>query len=479
MRRLLSILIVATVVLVIAACARVLVQRVLDYDEIAHAHAVWLTSLGDVPYRDFFENHPPLPWLALSPIARGGTDGEVLALRLRISSAIGQLLTILLIVAHMRIGRRDIDPLWTAVAMLTMLASEGNVDYLIECRPDVWAAAMLLGGMLIARTERFAPFARYAAFGFLAAASLLWSPKLVALAGAFALIELVKTRQLLAMLTGALAAIAIAYIAMRAFGIDVIPAYRMMLDYNTLLGTRAGYRYGLAKALAAQWVLTLPAAGGFVCWLVAAARRELRPNAFDIAMAVFLATQIALVPFPYKQYFAPWFFFAAVFIPFWSLYVDRVRPLRMVVLPAALLILFVKAALVFQIAGTTHSFARNDAYWRFVKQHTDANRRIVAPMAMHPITARDGLYAAVGTTGVDEHYGPEAILRELRDPRFSPRFTYASYLRELEANSPAVIVIGQGPDSLFPEQKRAVAAYLRKHAYEPRMAGRQLLYVRD
>ncbi|MEO8382082.1 MAG: hypothetical protein ABI779_20645, partial [Acidobacteriota bacterium] len=165
MRRFLFLLVFLATALALASCLRVMVQRVMDYDEIAHAHAVWLTALGDVPFYDYFENHPPFPWIALAPVARGVLDGETLVLRLRILSFLGQLVFLVLLVANMRRGRRDLDPLWTCVALLTMLTSEGNIGYLIECRPDVWAAAALLGGILLARTESIKPFARYCAYG--------------------------------------------------------------------------------------------------------------------------------------------------------------------------------------------------------------------------------------------------------------------------------------------------------------------------
>src|SRR5262245_37915961 len=40
-----------------------------EYDEVARAHWVWLSSQGLRPYQDFFENHPPYQYLLL-PVAR-------------------------------------------------------------------------------------------------------------------------------------------------------------------------------------------------------------------------------------------------------------------------------------------------------------------------------------------------------------------------------------------------------------------------
>jgi hypothetical protein len=485
-RRILWTLVAATGTMFVLAYVCAMTLRVLDYDEVAHAHAVWLTELGDVPLRDFFENHAPLPWIILSPVSNAGIDGSALALRLRVSSAFGHILTLFLLVAHMRIGRRTIDPLWVAVAMLVMLTHESNIDYFIEGRPDVWATVLLLAGMLAARVERLTPSLRYGAFGFLTMASLLWAPKLIGLAGAFAVIELVRLRRAalrpaMAMGIGAAVAAGGVVLLLRASGIDVFSAYQLMLDYNTALATRGGYHYGLLRTLVDQRAITLQAAAGFACWLFAVTRRELRPNAFELAMAIFLLTQLALVPFPYKQYFAPWLLFAAVFIPFCSLLIDRVPTVRAVALPAVVLFLCVKSAFVWQVSGTMHGFSRTGAHWDLMRAHAGSDRHIVAPMTLHPITARNSMYATVGTTGANEGYGPETILHELKHPAHSPRFLYSSYRQELEDNHPDVIVFGSGAQSLFPIQERATRAFLDDHAdeYRSQIAGRVEVFVQS
>jgi hypothetical protein len=44
------------------------VHREFDPDELEHLHAAFLIAEGDVPYRDFFEHHPPALYLLLQPI---------------------------------------------------------------------------------------------------------------------------------------------------------------------------------------------------------------------------------------------------------------------------------------------------------------------------------------------------------------------------------------------------------------------------
>lgn len=363
----------AAALLVIAACARVITQRTIDHDELEHAHALWLTALGDVPLHDFLEIHPPFAFMAFAPLGRGATDGDALVLRLRVLSALGHALTLLLLAANMRLGRREIHPLWIAAALLWMLAHEGTQDYVSEFRPDPWSNAALLAALLAARLQR----PRYALFGFLAAVSVLWSPKLFVLPAVFAVLELVRLRRdawraALAMTGGGLAALAAAWLALRASGIDPEQAYALIIRFHAVVARLGGFGYGLASTLWDQRVLVAPAAGGAIVWLVLAIRRELRPNVFEISVALFLIVQLFLVPFPYKQYFTPWLLLAAVFIPFWSLPVARVRVLRDLALPAALLFVTMYAALAWDFARTAYGFARTGQYWQFMKQFSGA-----------------------------------------------------------------------------------------------------------
>ncbi|MEO8379491.1 MAG: hypothetical protein ABI779_07485, partial [Acidobacteriota bacterium] len=339
---------------------------------------------------------------------------------------------------------------------------------------------------LLARTESIKPFARYCAYGFLATASLCWSPKLIALAGLFGLMELALNRResvvaFLSMLAGGAAAVALAVAVLYATGIDPRDAYSLTIGYNTAFGRNGGWGLGLLHQILSQWTVSAPVAAGVVCWVVAISRRRLRPNSFELALAAFLIAQLALVPFPYKQYFAPWLFLAAAFIPFTSLLVDRVRVLHTITLPLAILYLCVQAGFGAQIAGTTDGFARTGVFWHFMKAHAGTNRRIVAPIALHPITVRDTMYAVTGTNGVDTRYGPEAILQGMGHPQFSRRFTAAYYRNELETRPPDVIVLGTWPDTLFPIQRGAVESFLHAHAshYERRIVGWQEVFVRS
>ncbi|HVE70993.1 MAG TPA: hypothetical protein VNI54_06460 [Thermoanaerobaculia bacterium] len=469
----------AATLLVIAACAIVVVDRSMDHDELEHAHAVWLTALGDVPMHDFLAIHPPFPYMSFAPLGRGQTDVNALVLRLRILSVIGQVLTVLLLAANMRVGGREIHALWTAVALLWMLAREWNQAYVIEFRPDSWSNAAMLAAILVARVKR----PQYALFGFLAGVSVLWSPKLIVLGGSFAVLELVRLRRnalrpALAMIGGGIAALAAAWLALRAYGIDPSRAYALTIGFHESIARQAVFGYGLAAKLWEQRALAAPAAGGMLVWLVLAIRRELRPNAFEIAVAVFLIAQLLLVPFPYKQYFVPWFLFSAVFIPFWPLLLARIRVIRDVALPAALLYVTFHALLTVDLARASDGRERRGAYWQFMGQFSGPRHRVVAPVVYHPITCRDSTYAWFGTAGPDPRAHPETIVRMLGYPGVSERVTYDHYLRELEAKPPDVIVFGDEKDPLLPVQNEAVREFVRRQRYERRVIGWREVFVR-
>jgi hypothetical protein len=44
-----------------------------NHDEVEHMHAAWMVSIGERPFADFFEQHPPVYWYLISPVA-GATE---------------------------------------------------------------------------------------------------------------------------------------------------------------------------------------------------------------------------------------------------------------------------------------------------------------------------------------------------------------------------------------------------------------------
>ncbi len=67
-------------------------------DSMEHVRASWLVSLGDVPYRDFFEHHHPLLWYTFAPIINILPHNAVLSLYVaRFCAFIVSVITILIL----------------------------------------------------------------------------------------------------------------------------------------------------------------------------------------------------------------------------------------------------------------------------------------------------------------------------------------------------------------------------------------------
>lgn len=77
----------------VALCLRVpeIWRRVFDPDEFEHFHAAFCLWSGMVPYRDFFEHHPPLFWLVLQPLFFLGENPFVILVAGRLLMCLGLL----------------------------------------------------------------------------------------------------------------------------------------------------------------------------------------------------------------------------------------------------------------------------------------------------------------------------------------------------------------------------------------------------
>lgn len=58
----------ALILLALAMRLPLLVNWRLVDDEVEHLHAAWAIAQGQVPYRDFFQNHTPLLYYLLAPV---------------------------------------------------------------------------------------------------------------------------------------------------------------------------------------------------------------------------------------------------------------------------------------------------------------------------------------------------------------------------------------------------------------------------
>ncbi len=118
----------------------------LDHDEVEHLHAAWLVSQGDLPYRDFGENHNPVLWYALAPLLPA-TDSPGDAVQAgRVAMAACSLLSLVLAAL---LARRIGGPRAMFLAPLLLIVSTYWSVYSVQIRPDVPMTTLVLLGLVL------------------------------------------------------------------------------------------------------------------------------------------------------------------------------------------------------------------------------------------------------------------------------------------------------------------------------------------
>lgn len=161
-------------------------DRWICVDEFEHLHAAWcLTPAGgaQLPYRDFFEHHPPLLYYTLAPLLcvlgpeESFDRGWAAVLW---SRRLMWVLGCVLLWLTYRLGARQHSRAAGALAVLCALSSMMFVDRSIEIRPDMLSVPCILGALLL--TLRAARRARHTALwlalsGILFGLAFLATPK--------------------------------------------------------------------------------------------------------------------------------------------------------------------------------------------------------------------------------------------------------------------------------------------------------------
>jgi len=126
----------------------------LDHDETEHLHSAWLVSQGDVPYRDFAENHNPPLWSLLAPLLPESQSPRDAVLAGRAVMAGCSLLSLVLagLLARRIAGRRA---MWLAPLLLAV-CTYWSV-YSVQIRPDVPMTTLVLLGLLVGLPTGNAP----------------------------------------------------------------------------------------------------------------------------------------------------------------------------------------------------------------------------------------------------------------------------------------------------------------------------------
>jgi dolichyl-phosphate-mannose-protein mannosyltransferase len=124
-----------------------LAHRALDLDEYEHAHAAWSVARGLLPYRDFFEHHPPALYLLFAPLFSRSdvtTDPAAATRVLVLARLVMWTMTIAGVAIVYRLGALVRNRVAGATAVVLLVTSSRFVESMLEFRPDVPAVLCLL-----------------------------------------------------------------------------------------------------------------------------------------------------------------------------------------------------------------------------------------------------------------------------------------------------------------------------------------------
>jgi len=116
-------------------------ERIFDPDEFEHLHAAYCIATGGVPYRDFFEHHPPLFWLFLQPLYWLGARPESLLIGARVMAG---LMTLGIIGLTYELGRYVWDKRTGVIGGAFLANILLFLQKSFESRPDVPEVLLLL-----------------------------------------------------------------------------------------------------------------------------------------------------------------------------------------------------------------------------------------------------------------------------------------------------------------------------------------------
>lgn len=152
-------------------------------DEFQYAHAAWLVSAGQVPYRDFFEVHFPLVYQVLAPVFLVAGDDPTAIAGMRL----GMLPFVALACGAVALLNVRQHRLAVLVAPVLLLGLPAFMTLATEIRPDAIAAALFLASLGVLRVSRLGDRFSGASSGFLLVASAWGAQKAAFYGSVFAL----------------------------------------------------------------------------------------------------------------------------------------------------------------------------------------------------------------------------------------------------------------------------------------------------
>jgi hypothetical protein len=336
----------------------------LAVDEIEFFRATKWVGEGLVPFRDFWEHHTPLQWIAFAPVASlfGNGPGVEAVIAMRWAQLV---LWVVLFAVLVRLARRAGIDAWPA--LLLLIVSSGFVRKAIEYRVDVPGNVAYLGA--VALIAFGAARRRWIGFGALMAAAVLCNVRiapLVVITAALALFWRPEERRwrwngsALWMLGGVLA-VAAAFVGW-LLATGAWPAFvDGVIRYNRLFGELLEVHTFFDAWLAPLWTLDV---GGIAFWIAGIAGavlalREVREPGVPQFLALLSLVAIATIAMMNVQYDYHFQIVYLLLLPLAAIALSRVKRLVPIVAAGALCISLIQtlpsfgAAMAYQDAVMT------------------------------------------------------------------------------------------------------------------------------
>ncbi len=447
---------------------RAVMHRPFDYDELEHAYSAWLIRRGEKPFYDFFECHPPFLWYPLSLLFRIFDDSYDLLFVFRFIALLGQVAFMIGVVKNAALSLRQLPtpvvlPARVGALAIAVIAFHPAIfDYLLEFRIDSWPNALLVIAIYRYRSRREDAFRASAELAALSMAAVLCSPKLILFAALFAAISLVVDDRRLSrvggMAAGGAGMLALGAGLLRIAGLNPIHVYRLSLFYHQVLNTKGGFGHGLADAVWGHAVARKILIASVIAWPIVAWQRIHRA-AFELAVLAFLALQLKLVSFPYKQYYSPWYLLSVAFLPYLMVLFRRIRPLHSLVLAVAILYAGSNVLEVHGNYASDHDVVVDIRARKELETLVPAGGYIVGTIPGMPLFKRSAFYQLINSWAPSGFDGAR-IMQDLNVPPFSKEFTVEAARAEIEARRPSLIMMGA---AYPPFERQALEAYVAAH----------------
>jgi hypothetical protein len=342
----------------------------IGWDELEYFRATKWTSQGQVPFRDFWEHHTPLQWIAFAPVAAFvNSPGAVAVVAMRWAQAAMWIATLAMLLA---IARRCGIARWARwVALLFLIASPSFLRFAVEYRVDAFGNFLFIAAIALAMARP-----RWIEFGALMSLAVLANMRLAPLVVVAAILSFLHDRRAWRMAAG-VAVVALAFLGF-LFATHAWPAFvdgvfhynsesAKLLDVDTFFVTLFA---PLSSHDLAAVVLWTAAIGG----AIAGSRvRALRALAIVFVASV---VTIAMMEVQYEYHFQTTYLLMLPLAAFAFERLARVNAMGRVALAAVATLAIVMNLATVIAPGFGNPMRYQDAVMREVDRRTLPNERV-------------------------------------------------------------------------------------------------------